>query len=141
MTTIMIMQRMSVAMEYGVILKWLKKEGDKVKKGEPIVEIFGEKNEFELESPADGILLKNRRGEYLLPWLDIGEIVQGNGINRHKVSYTLLSKPPSSGINLGLCRFKFWEDYHLPSTFGMDAKELAADLEQTRKEKIQQEEL
>ena len=58
MATIMIMQRMSVAMEYGVILKWLKKEGDKVKKGEPIVEIFGEKNEFELESPADGILLK-----------------------------------------------------------------------------------
>jgi pyruvate dehydrogenase E2 component (dihydrolipoamide acetyltransferase) len=54
----MIMQRMSVAMEYGVILKWLKKEGDKVKKGDPIVEIFGEKNEFELESPADGVLLK-----------------------------------------------------------------------------------
>jgi len=49
---------MSVAMEYGVILKWLKKEGDAVKQGDPIVEIFGEKNEFELESPADGILLK-----------------------------------------------------------------------------------
>ncbi|MFW9799157.1 MAG: dihydrolipoamide acetyltransferase family protein [Candidatus Thorarchaeota archaeon] len=58
MVTIMIMQRMSVAMEYGVILKWLKKEGDAVKKGEPVVEIFGEKNEFELEAPADGILLK-----------------------------------------------------------------------------------
>jgi pyruvate dehydrogenase E2 component (dihydrolipoamide acetyltransferase) len=54
----MIMQRMSVAMEYGVILKWLKKEGESVKKGEPVVEIFGEKNEFELESPADGVLLK-----------------------------------------------------------------------------------
>jgi pyruvate dehydrogenase E2 component (dihydrolipoamide acetyltransferase) len=49
---------MSVAMEYGVILKWLKKEGDKVKKGEPVVEIFGEKNEFELMAPADGVLLK-----------------------------------------------------------------------------------
>jgi pyruvate dehydrogenase E2 component (dihydrolipoamide acetyltransferase) len=49
---------MSVAMEYGVILKWLKKEGDTVKQGDPIVEIFGEKNEFELESPADGVLLK-----------------------------------------------------------------------------------
>jgi len=49
---------MSVAMEYGVILKWLKKEGDVVKQGDPIVEIFGEKNEFELESPADGVLLK-----------------------------------------------------------------------------------
>jgi pyruvate dehydrogenase E2 component (dihydrolipoamide acetyltransferase) len=49
---------MSVAMEYGVILKWLKKEGDTVKQGDLIVEIFGEKNEFELESPADGVLLK-----------------------------------------------------------------------------------
>ncbi|MHA3962282.1 MAG: dihydrolipoamide acetyltransferase family protein [Candidatus Thorarchaeota archaeon SMTZ1-45] len=58
MVTTMIMQRMSVAMEYGVILKWLKKEGDTVKQGESIVEIFGEKNEFELESPADGVLLK-----------------------------------------------------------------------------------
>ena len=58
LVTTMIMQRMSVAMEYGVILKWLKKEGDPVKTGDPIVEIFGEKNEFELESPADGILLK-----------------------------------------------------------------------------------
>lgn len=58
MATIMIMQRMSVAMEYGVILKWLKKEGDIVKKGDPIVEIFGEKNEFELESPTDGVLLR-----------------------------------------------------------------------------------
>ena len=54
----MIMQRMSVAMEYGVILKWLKKEGDKVKKGDLVVEIFGEKNEFELEAPDDGVILK-----------------------------------------------------------------------------------
>jgi pyruvate dehydrogenase E2 component (dihydrolipoamide acetyltransferase) len=58
MVTTMIMQRMSVAMEYGVILKWLKKEGDNIKKGDLIVEIFGEKNEFELEAPDDGVLLK-----------------------------------------------------------------------------------
>ena len=45
-------------MEYGVILKWLKKEGDTVKRGDLIVEIFGEKNEFELESPVDGVILK-----------------------------------------------------------------------------------
>lgn len=88
---------------------------------------------------SDGIVIKSIRGEYLLTWKNLGEITQGKGINRHKVSYTLPSKPPLPGINLGLCRFKFWEDDHLPSTFGMDAKELAADLEQTRKEKIQQE--
>ena len=58
MVTTMIMQRMSVAMEYGVILKWLKKGGDKVKKGDLVVEIYGEKNEFELEAPEDGVILK-----------------------------------------------------------------------------------
>jgi len=88
---------------------------------------------------SEGILLKNFRGKRLLSWKELGEISQGKGINRHKVSYTLLAKPPSPGINLGLCRFKFWEDDHLPSTFGMDAKELAENLEQTRKENIQQE--
>lgn len=83
---------------------------------------------------SQGILLKSRSGEYILQWLDFGEITLGKGINRHKVSYTLLSDPPSPGINLGLCRFKLREDYHLPSTFGMRAKDLAVDLEQTRKE-------
>jgi hypothetical protein len=87
----------------------------------------------------DGILLKSFSGEGLLPWENFGEITQGKGINMHKVSYTLLSNPPSPGINLGLCRLKLSEDYHLPNTFGMDAKKLAADLEQTRKENIQQE--
>lgn len=86
---------------------------------------------------SEGILLKSRSRKYLLPWLDIGEITQGKGINRYKVSYTLLSTPPSPGVNLGLCRFNLSEGYHLPGTFGMKAKELAADLEQTRREQIQ----
>ena len=86
---------------------------------------------------SEGIVLKNRLGEHLLPWLDFGEISQGKGINRHKVSYTLMSNPPSPGINLGICRFQLSEGYHLPSTFGMKAEKLAADLERTRKETIQ----
>ena len=88
---------------------------------------------------SDGILLRNCRVEHLLSWEDFGEITQGKSINRHKVSYTLLSNTPSPGINLGLCRLKFSEGYHLPSTFGMNAKELAAYLEKTRKEKTQNE--
>lgn len=87
---------------------------------------------------SEGILLKNRNGEHLLPWLDFSGIAQGKGINRHKVSYTLYSYPPSPGINLGLCRFQLSEGDHLPSTFGMRSKELAEDLEQMRKERIQQ---
>jgi pyruvate dehydrogenase E2 component (dihydrolipoyllysine-residue acetyltransferase) len=42
----------------GRIVKWLKAEGDKVMEGEPICEVETEKVVFEVESPADGILLK-----------------------------------------------------------------------------------
>ncbi|MCP4576509.1 MAG: 2-oxo acid dehydrogenase subunit E2 [Deltaproteobacteria bacterium] len=42
----------------GRIVKWLKAEGDAVKEGEPICEVETEKVVFEVESPADGILLK-----------------------------------------------------------------------------------
>jgi len=42
----------------GRVVKWLKAEGDTVKKGEPICEVETEKVVFEVESPADGILLK-----------------------------------------------------------------------------------
>ncbi len=42
----------------GRVVKWLKAEGDKVSKGEPVCEVETEKVVFEVESPADGILLK-----------------------------------------------------------------------------------
>ncbi len=42
----------------GRVVKWLKAEGDTVKEGEPVCEVETEKVVFEVESPADGILLK-----------------------------------------------------------------------------------
>jgi pyruvate dehydrogenase E2 component (dihydrolipoamide acetyltransferase) len=42
----------------GVLIKWLKKAGDIVEKGEALVEIETEKARTELESPCDGILAK-----------------------------------------------------------------------------------
>ncbi len=42
----------------GRVVKWLKAEGDKVSKGEPVCEVETEKVVFEVEAPADGILLK-----------------------------------------------------------------------------------
>ena len=41
-----------------VVVRWLKREGDKVKVGEPLVELETEKVSFELESPAAGTVLK-----------------------------------------------------------------------------------
>ena len=86
---------------------------------------------------SDGILLKNRKREKFLKWSDIREISQGKGIDRHKVTYTLMSDPPSSRINLGLFALSHHKVYHLPDTFNMKAQDLAVTLEQTRKEKVQ----
>jgi len=45
-------------MTQGTVLKWLKEEEETVKKGDPVVLVFGEKTEYEVEAPETGILLK-----------------------------------------------------------------------------------
>ena len=40
------------------VIRWLKREGDSVKVGEPIVELETEKVSYELESPIEGVVLK-----------------------------------------------------------------------------------
>lgn len=41
-----------------IVVRWLKREGEKVQRGEPLVELETEKVSFELESPSAGTLLK-----------------------------------------------------------------------------------
>jgi len=52
------MPRLSDSMETGKILHWLKKEGEDVKKGEPLVEIESDKANIEVEAYASGKLSK-----------------------------------------------------------------------------------
>jgi pyruvate dehydrogenase E2 component (dihydrolipoamide acetyltransferase) len=47
----------SMEMTEGVVLGWLKKEGDFVQRGDPLAEIETDKLNTELESPASGVLL------------------------------------------------------------------------------------
>jgi pyruvate dehydrogenase E2 component (dihydrolipoamide acetyltransferase) len=56
MATIIMMPKLSDTMTEGVILKWLKKEGEKVKQGEILVEIESDKADMELEAYDSGIL-------------------------------------------------------------------------------------
>jgi pyruvate dehydrogenase E2 component (dihydrolipoamide acetyltransferase) len=56
--TTVIMPKLGLTMKEGTIEKWLKREGDRVQKGEPLVEIITEKLNFQYESPAAGILRK-----------------------------------------------------------------------------------
>lgn len=58
MVTDILMPRLSLTMTEGTVLKWLKVEGEQVEKGDPIVLVFGEKTEYEVEAPTSGVLLK-----------------------------------------------------------------------------------
>jgi pyruvate/2-oxoglutarate dehydrogenase complex dihydrolipoamide acyltransferase (E2) component len=40
----------------GIVTRWLKRPGDRVAQGEPLVEIETDKVNSEIESPADGVL-------------------------------------------------------------------------------------
>ncbi|MHB1134042.1 MAG: dihydrolipoamide acetyltransferase family protein [Chloroflexota bacterium] len=51
-----VMPRLSDTMEEGTILKWLKKIGDEVTKGEPLVEVATDKANMELEAFESGVL-------------------------------------------------------------------------------------
>jgi pyruvate dehydrogenase E2 component (dihydrolipoamide acetyltransferase) len=50
--------RLGQGMESGVIVRWLKSEGDQVEKGEPLYELDTEKVTQEVEADASGVLLK-----------------------------------------------------------------------------------
>jgi len=53
-----VMPRLDPGMQSGKIVQWLRKEGDLVQKGEPILVVEGEKTTFEVEAPDTGVLTK-----------------------------------------------------------------------------------
>lgn len=52
------MPKLGMDMEEGSVVRWLKKENEAVKKGEALAEIETDKSSVEVESPADGVVLK-----------------------------------------------------------------------------------
>jgi len=56
MATKVLLPMLGQTMEEGTITKWLKQEGDKVEKGEALLEVMTDKVNMEVESPASGIL-------------------------------------------------------------------------------------
>ncbi len=51
-----VMPALEMAQETGKLISWLKKEGETVAKGEPLLEVETDKAVMEIESPGDGIL-------------------------------------------------------------------------------------
>jgi pyruvate dehydrogenase E2 component (dihydrolipoamide acetyltransferase) len=58
-----VMPALEMAQETGKLLAWRKKEGERVTKGEPLLEIETDKAVVEIEAPADGILAGVRSHE------------------------------------------------------------------------------
>jgi len=66
-----IMPKLGLTMEEGTIIRWLKGEGEKVEKGEPVFEVQTDKVVMEVEAPASGTL-----GKILTPEGDTVPVVQ-----------------------------------------------------------------
>jgi pyruvate dehydrogenase E2 component (dihydrolipoamide acetyltransferase) len=56
MATQVILPALGMAQETGIIVRWLKTEGEEVAKGEPLAEIETDKATVEIEAPASGVL-------------------------------------------------------------------------------------
>lgn len=76
MASEIIMPKAGMAMERGRVVKWFKNEGDKVEKGEAILEILTDKVNMEVEAEINGTLLKilAHEGEELPVFTTIGYI-------------------------------------------------------------------
>lgn len=56
MATVIVPKSGGVTSTKAIVVRWLKKEGDSVKLGDPLVELETEKVSYELESPEQGTL-------------------------------------------------------------------------------------
>lgn len=59
-----VMPKLGLTMTEGTISKWLKQDGEKVEKGEPLLEVTTDKITNEVEAPASGVIkIFSREGE------------------------------------------------------------------------------
>lgn len=63
MAVAIVMPALEMAQETGVLVRWLKREGDTVNEGEAVMEVETDKSVVEIESPGAGILGGVRAGE------------------------------------------------------------------------------
>ena len=50
------LEQIVAEMEYATVTRWLKREGETVAAGEPLVEVEAEKANHELEAPVSGVI-------------------------------------------------------------------------------------
>lgn len=94
MATEVTMPKMGLSMKTGTMGKWLKKEGDVVKKREAIVEIMTEKITNKVEATDDGVLLKivAQKGEKI----PVGGLLAVIGEEGEDISAILAAAPAAA---------------------------------------------
>jgi len=94
MATEIKLPRLGQGMEAGTIVKWLKSEGDKVEKGEPLYELDTDKVTQEVEADASGVLLKIAvsSGE-----VEVGKTIAVIGEQGEEVAADVEEKPSGDG--------------------------------------------
>jgi pyruvate dehydrogenase E2 component (dihydrolipoamide acetyltransferase) len=96
MATEVVMPALGLTVEKGSILQWIKKEGDPVKRGEPILEIEADKVTTEVESPATGVLRKILVPEGVeVPILTVVAVITAEA---ETLPEKYLTKEPTTGV-------------------------------------------
>ena len=95
MVTEVIMPKLGETMEKGKIIRWLKKEGERVEKGEPLLEVETEKTTLEVEARGSGIIRKilAQEGEVVPATKTIAYIAEGNEFLPEEVEAISMPKP------------------------------------------------
>jgi pyruvate dehydrogenase E2 component (dihydrolipoamide acetyltransferase) len=81
-------------MESGTIVRWLKSEGERVERGEPLYELDTEKVTQEVEADASGVLLKILAGEG--DEIEVGRAIAVIGEEGEKVEVAAAPEPVAS---------------------------------------------
>jgi pyruvate dehydrogenase E2 component (dihydrolipoamide acetyltransferase) len=100
MATDVIMPALGVAQQTGTLLKWFKSEGDRVAKGEPLMEVETDKATVEIEAAASGMLAQvtARSGDEIPVGQRIA-LILAPGENIPDSPRSLSSKPPEKRID------------------------------------------
>lgn len=104
MLTKVVMPQVGQDLEVGRIVRWLRKQGDSVKKGEALCEVETEKAVVEVPSPVDGTLVKvlypdEAEVKILTEIAFIGDPFEAAGIERSAAPTAVKSAPVAVGSN------------------------------------------
>jgi pyruvate dehydrogenase E2 component (dihydrolipoamide acetyltransferase) len=101
MAVLVVMPKLGLTMTEGKILRWLKKEGEWVEKGEPLLEILTEKIATEVESPGQGFLAKLlHHPDEIVPVTEIIAILAAEGEDISEYLKDFAEKPPEKQVKV-----------------------------------------